>query len=91
MASVRRRLIRTCGRGQPAANGVAEASSRPAEAAGFPFDSFEGKLPGTVFLSSRSQKLKNANSRAHHTSYGSRIAASNLLYKVLLLNRICTE
>ena len=35
------RLIRTCGRGQPAANGVAEDSSRPVEAGGFPFDSFE--------------------------------------------------
>ena len=35
------RLIRTCGRGQPAANGVAEDSSRPVEAGGFPFDSFK--------------------------------------------------
>ena len=35
------KLIRTWGRGQPAANGVAEASSRPIEAAGFPCDSFE--------------------------------------------------
>ena len=36
-----KRLIRTCGRGQPAANGVAEDSSRPVEAGGFPFDSFK--------------------------------------------------
>ena len=50
------------GRGQPAAIGVAEASSRPIEAAGFPFDSFveEASRGGHGFSQQSQQSCSSA-------------------------------
>ena len=69
-----------------------QASSIPIEAGSFPFDILDSQLASVLQAASQPlfalQSYINANSCAYYTLYGSKIAASKLLYKELNQKRI---